>query len=72
MKSICIFVFSLIVGLTVGCASSQDKAYKAQERVHMERLNLVEKYQQCLKEAGDDKEKIETCEQYLKAAEALK
>ncbi len=72
MKSFYIFLFALIVGLTLGCASSQDKAYKAQEKVHNERLELVEKYQQCLKEAGDDKVKAEACEQYLKAAEALK
>lgn len=72
MKSIYIFLFALIVGLTLGCASSQDKAYKAEEKVHNERLKLVEEYQQCLKEAGDDKLKSEACEQYLKAAEALK
>jgi hypothetical protein len=72
MKSIYVLVFALIVGLGIGCASSQDKAYKAQEKVHKERLQLVEKYQQCMKEAGDDKVKIETCDQYLKAAEALK
>ena len=72
MKSFYIFLFALIVGLTLGCASSQDKAYKAQEKVYNERLELVEKYQQCLKEAGDDKVKAEVCEQYLKAAEALK
>lgn len=72
MKSICIFLFALIVGLTLGCASPQDKAYKAEEKVHNERLKLVEQYQQCLKDAGDDKLKSEACEQYLKAAEALK
>ena len=72
MKSFYIFLFALIVGLTLGCASPQDKAYKAQENVHNERLELVEKYQQCLKDAGDDKLKAEACNQYLKAAEALK
>ena len=72
MKSIYIFIFAMIIGLTIGCASSQDKAYKEQRKVHKERLDLVEKYQKCLKEAGDDKVKTEACDQYLKAAEALR
>jgi hypothetical protein len=58
--------------LTFGCASHQDKAYKAQEGVHKERLKLVSEYQKCLKKAGDDKNAIEACDSYLKAAEALK
>jgi hypothetical protein len=32
----------------------------------------VEKYQKCMKNAGDDEEKKKACDQYLKAAEALK
>ena len=72
MRSFYIFLFAAMVGLTLGCASPQDKAYKAQEKVHMERLKLVENYQKCMKGAGDDKAKAEVCEQYLKAAEALK
>jgi hypothetical protein len=67
------FFLMLIVALAfMSCSSPQDKAYKAQENVHNERLVLVEKYQQCLKEAGDDSVKTEACDQYLKAAEALK
>ena len=72
MKSIYVFLLALIVGTTLACSSPQDKAYKAQEKVHKERLKLVEQYKKCLKEAGEDKQKIEACDQYLKAAEALK
>jgi hypothetical protein len=72
MKSIYIFLLALIVGMTLACSSPQDKAYKAQEKVHKERLKLVDQYKNCLKEAGEDKQKIEACDQYLKAAEALK
>ena len=72
MKSIYIFLFAFIVGMTLACSSPQDKAYTAQEKVHKERLKLVEEYQKCLKKAGEDKQKIEACDQYLKAAEALK
>lgn len=73
MKKVFYALALSVVGLMLGaCASPQDKAYKAQENVHKERLELVEKYQKCLKDAGDDKAKAETCEQYLKAADALK
>jgi hypothetical protein len=72
MKSIYIFLLASIVGLALACSSPQDKAYKAQEKVHKERLELVEKYQKCMKNAGDDEEKKKACDQYLKAAEALK
>ncbi len=72
MKSIYIFLLAFAVGMTLACSTPQDKAYKAQEKVHKERLKLVDEYQKCLKKAGEDKEKIEACDQYLRAAEALK
>ena len=72
MKSFYIFVMVVIAGLTFGCASPQEKAAKAEETVHKERLKLVSEYQKCLKKAGSDKAAIEACDSYLKAAEALK
>jgi hypothetical protein len=72
MKSISIILLAFAVGTTLACSTPQEKAYKAQEKVHKERLKLVEEYKKCLKKAGDDKEKIEACDQYLRAAEALK
>ena len=72
MKSIYTFVLAIIVGMTLACSSPQDRAYQAQEKVHKERLKLVEEYKKCLKKAGEDKQKVEACDQYLKAAEALK
>jgi len=65
-------IFTFLALLTMACASSQDKAYKAQEAVHKERLSLVDEYKKCLKKADTDKVKVEACDQYLKAAEALK
>lgn len=55
-----------------GCASNQDKAYKAQEKVHEKRINLVNQYEDCLKKADKEDTNKDVCEQYLKAAEALK
>jgi len=63
-----------VVALLLGCGSSgaQKRAYKSQSKVHQERLNLVDEYKKCLNKAGDDNLKIEACDSYLKAAEALK
>jgi uncharacterized lipoprotein YajG len=68
-----------LIALLAGCSSPQDKAakaqqgsYEAQEKVANERLELTKKYQQCVKEAGDNQQKAAACDSYLKAAEALK
>jgi hypothetical protein len=72
MKSIYMFVLAFVVGLTLACSTPQDRAYKAQEKVHKERLKLVDEYKKCLETAGTDNQNIEACDRYLKAAEALK
>ena len=72
MKLFNIFLVSMVLLLTLACSNPQDRAYKAQEGVHKERLKLVDEYKKCLKKAGSDKLKVEACDQYLKAAEALK
>jgi len=64
-------IIALALALSA-CSSPQDRAYKAQEKVHNERLELIDEYKACIKKAGDDKVKVEACGQYLKAAEALK
>ena len=72
MKLSLFFLLPIVALALISCSSNQDKAYKAQENVHNERLALVEKYEKCLKGSGDDNVKTEACDQYLKAAEALK
>ena len=80
MKTLRIFFISTISILMIGACSTpaeraskaQEQQYKAQESIAKERLDLVEKYQECVKKAGADKLKIEACDSYLKAAEALK
>jgi hypothetical protein len=71
MKLISVILTSLILSV-MACASPQDKAYKAQGAVHNERLKLVDEYKKCMNKAGTDKAAVEACDQYLKAAEALK
>ena len=51
---------------------ARERAYQAQERVAQQRLNLVDKYQKCVRDAGSDQSKAVACQSYLKAAAALK
>ena len=53
-----------LAGLS-GCGSSarqadraQERAYEAQERIAEQRLELVEKYQDCVKDAGGDQMRV--------------
>jgi hypothetical protein len=69
----------LILGLAAGCSSPQERAAKAEERSHeahegiaKKRLELVDQYQKCVKDSGEDKQKVEACDSYLRSAEALK
>ena len=72
MRLMGIFLVAFMLVITLACSSAEEKAHKAQASVHKERIKLVEDYKKCLKKAGDDKAKTEACDQYLKAAEALR
>ena len=79
MKHAPMFFTVLLMAFLAACsnphrdaARAQEKAHKAEEKVAEERLQLVEKYQKCVRKASGDDEKIEACDSYLKAAEALK
>jgi hypothetical protein len=72
MRLVKIFFVVFVVGIILACASAQDRAYKSQEAVNKKRLKQIDKYEKCMKKADMDKEKEAACEQYLKAAEALK
>ena len=66
-------IVALALAAVLGaCSSPQDDAAKAQEKVSNERLELVEQYKECVDDADDDSAKVEACDTYLKAAEALK
>ncbi|WP_420404345.1 hypothetical protein [Nisaea sp.] len=69
----------LLAGFLAGCstpaddaAKAQEKAFEAQEDVARQRLKLVEQYQACVEEAAGDQLKVDACQSYLNAAEALK
>jgi hypothetical protein len=72
MKLVKILLIVIVAGTIIACQSAQDRAAESQEAVNSQRLELVDKYQECIEKAEKDKEKEAECEQYLKAAEALK
>ena len=79
MRRIQIFTCAAFVGILSACstpqedaAKAQKRSFEAQEEVARQRLELVEKYQVCVEDAAGNSLKVEACESYLKAVEALK
>ena len=79
MRSIRVMMTVGLLGLLTACSSPQDdaaeaqkSAFEAQEEVAKQRLDLIDKYQACVEDAAGENDKINACESYLKAAEALK
>ena len=79
MKLSSIAMALVCVGLVAGCSSPEERAadaqartYKAQEQAVQERLKLVGQYQECVKNSAGDAAKVEACDSYLKAAQALR
>ena len=67
------------LGFLAACSSPEKRAAEAQERsydamgaVAEERLKLVEQYRECVGESAGDTQRIEACDSFLRAAEALK
>jgi hypothetical protein len=78
MRPIKVFACLASLAVLAGCSSPQDRAakaqeqsYEAQEEVARQRLELVDKYQACVDEAAGETQKVEACDSYLRAAEAL-
>jgi hypothetical protein len=62
-----IFVLS-----SIGCSTPQERAAEADAKFKEERLKILERYQECVKQNLEDKEKLSSCEHYLKAVDAMK
>jgi hypothetical protein len=71
MKITLIAVSLALAGILGACSSPQDDAARAQENVSNERLKLVEQYKECINDASGDAAKVEACDSYLGAAQAL-
>jgi hypothetical protein len=79
MRCLQILICIVFMGLLAACsnpqkdvARAQERPYEAREDVARQRLELVDKYQQCVKNAAGDALKVEACDSYLRAAETLK
>ena len=72
MKLIRFTLLIFCVTLIGACQAPERRAYRAQTKISEERLKLVDQYKKCVNQAGEDKEKVEACDSYLKAAESLK
>ena len=72
MKLMRIFLVVIVAVMMSACGSAERQANKSQAELNNEKVKLSEQYQECMKKAGDDQAKQAQCEQYLKAAEALK
>ena len=69
-----ILVFT-IAAFVMGCGGkgrAEKRAHQANEKVSTERLKLVDESRGCIKKAGEDVQRVEACDTYLRAAEALK
>ena len=73
-----IWTFAAIATILAACSTPQDDAAKAQQRsfeaqeaLAKQRLELVATYQACVVDSAGNQPKIDACESYLKAAEAL-
>ena len=79
MRNFPILICIVFMGFLAACSNPQKDAaraearsYEAQEDVVRQRLELVDNYQQCVANAAGDALKVEACDAYLRAAEALK
>ena len=75
MRHLPILICIVFMGLLAACsdpqkdaARAQKRSYEAQEDVTRHRLDLVDEYRQCVKNAAGDALKIEACDSYLRAA----
>jgi hypothetical protein len=71
MRATFIYLLGFLMILTLSCSSAEKRKNEAEAMVQAERQRLVEEHQKCLEMADEDKEIMEVCGKYLKAAEAL-
>ena len=79
MKFVNLAGVAMLIGFLAACSTPQERAaeaqagaYNAQQDVAKRRLQLVDQYQSCVKDAAGNQQKAAACDSLLKAAEALK
>lgn len=63
-----IFLLCTTAFLTACGTSPEERRDKAEAQYYEEKTNMMQAYQECIKEANDDQEKLDACER-LKAVE---
>lgn len=67
MKRFAIIAISAL--LLYACGSTPEERKQEAEAEHIEqKTQTIEEYKQCIKDAGQDAAKLDTCERLLKAA----
>ena len=72
MKLMRILVVVIFATMMLACGSAERQANKSQAELNQQKVKLSKEYENCMKKAGEDKDKQAECEKYLKAAETLK
>jgi hypothetical protein len=72
MRQLIFILFLLTIGGLMGCTTAAERAAEADADFKEERLKILEKYQSCVDKNAGDKEKLSSCEHYLKAIDAMK
>jgi len=70
-KLISIIFIVALSGLT-GCTTGAERAAEADAEFKEERLKILKKYQDCVEENQGNATKLQSCEHFLKAIDAMK
>ncbi len=72
MRKLISIFFVLAMSGFVGCTTGAERAAEADADFKEERLKILKKYQDCVEEHHGDAKKLQSCEHYLKAIDAMK
>ena len=72
MRKLISIIFILALSGLAGCVTDAERAAEADADFKEERLKILKKYQDCAEEHQGDTTKLQSCDHYLKAIEAMK
>ena len=68
LKALSILGLSSVIML-VGCASPEQRKAEAEAEYAEQKAEILQDYRRCVKNAGDDSQKLDVCERLLKAVQ---
>jgi len=72
MRILITAVFIVALSGLAACQSGAERAAEADADFKEERLKILQKYQECVDQAGGNEQKLKACEHYLKAIDSMK